>query len=74
MARYKVQSSDEIILNFIVELISDIIDTFNVNYSTAVQMLNKIGIWSKRNNKKEMLIWAHYGTDKVIERIKEQIR
>lgn len=74
MSRQRVQSSDEIIFSFIIELISDVIDTFNVNYNTAVQMLKKIGIWDKRGDTKEMLLLAHYGTDKVIGILKEKLR
>lgn len=49
------------------------IDTFNVDYKTAVKLLEKVGILDKRDNIQEMLIWAHYGTDKVIEEIKEKL-
>lgn len=47
------------------------IDTFNVDYKTAVKLLEKVGIWDKKDNIQEMLIWAHYGTGKVIEEINE---
>lgn len=73
MARRRTISSQEVIFSFLIELISEVIDTFNVDYKTAVKLLEKVGIWNKRDNIHEMLIWAHYGTDKVIEEIKESL-
>ena len=71
--RRRTISSQEIVFSFLIELISDVIDAFNADYKTAVRLLEKVGIWDKRDNIHEMLIWAHYGTGKVIERIKEQL-
>ena len=73
MARRRTIPSQEIVFSFLIELISEVIDTFNVDYKTAVKLLEKVGIWDKRDNIQEMLIWAHYGTDKVIEEIKESL-
>ena len=71
--RHRTIPSQEIVFSFLIELISEVIDTFNVDYKTAVKLLEKVGIWDKRDNIQEMLIWAHYGTGKVIERIKENL-
>ena len=73
MARRRTIPSQEIVFSFLIELISEVIDTFNVDYKTAVKLLEKVGIWDKRYNIHEMLIWAHYGTDKVIDEIKERL-
>lgn len=71
--RRRTITSQEVVFSFLIELISEVIDTFNVDYKTAVKLLEKVGIWNKIDNIHEMLIWAHYGTDKVIEEIKEQL-
>ena len=73
MARRRTISSQEVVFSFIIELISEVMNTFNVDYKTAVKLLEKVGILDKRDNIHEMLIWAHYGTDKVIEIIKERL-
>ena len=56
MARRRTISSQEVIFSFLIELISEVIDTFNVDYKTAVKLLEKVGIWDKRDNIHEMLI------------------
>lgn len=73
MAKRRTISSQEVIFSFLIELISEVIDAFNIDYKTAVKLLEKVGIWDKKDNIHEMLILAHYGTDKVIEEIKEQL-
>lgn len=73
MAKRRTISSQEVIFSFLIELISEVTNTFNVDYKTAVKLLEKVGIWDKRDNIHEMLILAHYGTGKVIDNIKERL-
>ena len=56
--RRRTITSQEVVFSFLIELISEVIDTFNVDYKTAVKLLEKVGIWNKRDNIHEMLIWA----------------
>ena len=45
--RHRTISSKEVIFSFLIELISEVVDTFNIGYKTAVKLLEKVGVWDK---------------------------